>query len=229
MSFFATSDTFKTPSFSAQTSPSSIWTNVGESAAAQTASGSQPMQANAASNNSATWTSQAVVLTPLLDSSITVTAPTNYRGGGGDLLLVSVEAQNLGSGSICAPDATWNAVPLSSSPTTYTTSSGTLTQEAFYTTASEASTDTFSFYSKAVRPAIGATGRWSTTPSAGIDAALWDIKGRQAGMPVFQLLGGKSREAADLLTSAPGRGRIPDLIANAKRGWQKAAATSRSA
>ena len=149
VSFFATSDTFKTPSFSAQTSPSSIWTNVGESAAAQTASGSQPMTANAASNNSATWTSQAVVLTPLLNSSITVTAPTNYRGGGGDLLLVSVEAQNLGSGSICAPDATWNAVPLSSSPTTYTTSSGTLTQEAFYTTASEASTDTFSFYSKA--------------------------------------------------------------------------------
>ena len=149
VSFFATTDTFKSPSFSAQTTPSSIWTNVGESAAAQTVSGSQTMQASAASNNSATWTSQAVVLTPLLDSSITITPPTNYRGGGGDLLLVSVEAQNLGSGSICAPDSTWNAVPLSSSPTTYTTSSGTLTQEAFYTTASEAISDTFSFYSKA--------------------------------------------------------------------------------
>jgi hypothetical protein len=149
VSLFATTDTFKNPSFSAQTSPSSIWTNLGESAAAQLASGSQPMTANAASNLSATWTSQAVVLTPLLDSSITLTPPTNYRGGGGDLLLVSVEAQNLGSGSICAPDGTWNAVPLSSSPTTYTTSSGTLTQEAFYTTASDASSDTFSFYSKA--------------------------------------------------------------------------------
>lgn len=66
------------------------------------------------------------------------------------------------------------------------------------------------------RGAYWRRGPVTMTAISAIDQALWDIKGKVAGLPVYELLGGRARDGAMVYGHASGRD-IPELLDDVAR------------
>ena len=63
---------------------------------------------------------------------------------------------------------------------------------------------------------MGSRGATTALISA-IDIALWDIRGQELGLPIYQLLGGPVRDSIALYTHPPEPRTVPDAVADARQ------------
>ena len=63
---------------------------------------------------------------------------------------------------------------------------------------------------------MGSRGATTALVSA-VDIALWDIRGKELGLPIYELLGGPVRDSIALYTHPPEPRTIPDAVADARQ------------